>query len=121
MLPAARSFQIFVVLLTLIGCATPLPRPTTTYGDVEARMPPIPERSGRFFFFTLDTMAFAQVDPIQLNGESVELLRVNHAFRGVKLNPGVYDLKLSYKPSYWNLSLVVFLVGLLVLLFLLLK
>ena len=92
MLPAARSFSILVVLLTLIGCVTPLPRPTTTYGDVEARMPPIPDGDGRFFFFTLDTMTSAEVDPIQLNGESVAPLQHSWIFFFVDQPAGNYEV-----------------------------
>jgi hypothetical protein len=49
---------------------------------------------------------------VNLNGQEVPVLRVNGAFRGVRLEtPGKYDVHFWYRPPYWNLSVAMAVVG----------
>jgi hypothetical protein len=50
----------------------------------------------------------------ELNGQEVPVLRVDGAFRGVRIKkPGIYHVHFWYRPPYWNLSLGMAGVGLL--------
>ncbi len=49
----------------------------------------------------------------ELNGQKVPVLRVDGAFRGVRIEkPGIYNVHFWYRPVYWNLSLVMACLGL---------
>jgi len=62
------------------------------------------------------TDSYAEGWHVALNGREAPLLRVNGAFRGVRIEqPGTYEVLFWYRPPYWTLSLVVAGVGLLLL------
>lgn len=50
-----------------------------------------------------------------VNGQEVPVLRVNGAFRGVRIEaPGTYTIRFRYRPVYWNLTVVLAFLGILV-------
>jgi hypothetical protein len=60
------------------------------------------------------TDSYAEGWHAELNGREVPVLRVDGAFRGVRIEkPGTYDLHFRYRPPYWNLSLGLAGIGLL--------
>jgi len=46
-----------------------------------------------------------------VGGARVETVRVNHAFVGLWLEPGAYEVRLSYRPPMWNLAVGLFVMG----------
>lgn len=50
---------------------------------------------------------------VQVNGHSDTCFRVNHAFKGVRIDrAGTYEIEFTYRPPYWSLSLVAAFIGL---------
>jgi hypothetical protein len=41
-----------------------------------------------------------------LDGEEVELLRANYAFRAVRLGPGTHSVRMEYVPLYFRIGLI---------------
>jgi hypothetical protein len=53
---------------------------------------------------------------VEINGKPDEVLGVNHAFRGVKIEkPGVYRIFFRYRPRLWRASLLLGLIGVIIL------
>ena len=47
-----------------------------------------------------------------VNGQNVEVITVNHVFRGLKLpEAGIYEISFYYQPRFWLLSLALSLIG----------
>jgi len=62
------------------------------------------------------TDSYAEGWHVALNGQEMPLLRVDGAFRGLRIaEAGTYDVHFWYRPPYWTLSLSVAGVGLLLL------
>jgi hypothetical protein len=49
---------------------------------------------------------------VTLNGRPAELLRVNHAFKGVSVSTtGTHVIEFTYRPRRWRLSIILFWLG----------
>jgi len=52
---------------------------------------------------------------VEINGKPHEVIEVNHAFRGVKIEkPGVYRVSFTYRPRLWRASLLLGLIGVII-------
>jgi hypothetical protein len=53
---------------------------------------------------------------VEIDGEQGEVLQVNHAFRGVKIEkPGVHRISFEYRPRLWRTSLLLSFFGVIIL------